>query len=194
MKKIKKFKINIRPSYFLRLLKDSIDIDKAEIAGHIKDGYELVSPCTIYDSFKLEDIKDEGFRKMAEGWAPDIKVNPYSVFSMIIVTVGKKLEEEVSKVKNEGNERHVKILDALGAEALEQSYNFVNKLILKDAEKEECTVSALSEIPEAGLEAAVKLVDAHKIGVVFDAKRGLIPSGSLAVYGYWIPVKKKKRK
>ncbi len=135
MKKIKRFKINVRPSYFLRLLKNSIDIDKDEVRNQIKDNYELVDPCTIYESFKLEDIKDEEFRKKVEGWAPDIKINPYSVLSLIIVTVGSRIEGEVSKLKIEGNERYAKILDALGSEALEQSYNFVNKLILKTRKK-----------------------------------------------------------
>lgn len=194
MKKIKRFKINIRPSYLLRLIKKSVDIEKDEINTIIRENYELVDPCTIYDNFKLEDMKDGDLERTIKGWAPGAVVNPYSVVSFAIVTVGGMLDEKMSKLKGEGSERVLKILDALGSEALEQSCDFVTKLMAKDAEKEECAVGVLEEVPEDNREAILELLEARKIDVSLDGNSDLVPRKSLVVYGYWVPVKKKKRK
>ena len=85
MKKIKRFRIKIRPSYVERLLRRNGKISgvtKEDIDRHISESQRLLDPCTVYDTYKPDDVVRKGFA-----------VTDKSVVgvSLIVVTIGERL-------------------------------------------------------------------------------------------------------
>jgi hypothetical protein len=143
MKKIKRFRINVRRSRVLQILKyqDSKTLHSEEMKYHIikeiHDAYKFINPATVYESFDKEKVtflfdKSENVKELLKD---SIAV------SVIIVTIGDGIEKEIEVCTKKELLSRASILDAIGSEAVEQSINFVTKLLKEEAALEDLDIT-----------------------------------------------------
>jgi len=193
LKKIKRFIINIRPSYFKRLLAGSKNMSREEVIACIDDNRKLISPCTIYESFSIGDLKDGKLKDAIRKAVPEnTEINLYSVVSLLMVTVGDAIDKKLSAPGGTGDSPQV--MEALGNEALEQSVSFVYKLIEKDAVEEDCVAGLPVRTDGYCAREISEMLDAGRIGIKSNDDFSIYPSRSAAAFCLWAPLKKKKRK
>ena len=84
-----------------------------------------------------------------------------------------------------------KIIHAISLDALEQSINFINRLINEEAKDEDCELVGQSRITSyAVLENIFKNIDSSKINVKLQDNKTLQPRYSACGVVFWVPQKK----
>ncbi|MDA3792704.1 MAG: hypothetical protein PF545_03480 [Elusimicrobia bacterium] len=148
MNKIIGFKIKIRKNEVLRNLKYTSktgDIPKNIeniISKQIEEGYSLIEPSVVFETFKSASSGYEDIVKkvlLGSGHVEDILDDAYG-FTLMVATIGKRLEEKIERLK-EDDLTAAFVLDAVGSEAAEQSANFVSGIIKREAKRRECYLS-----------------------------------------------------
>jgi hypothetical protein len=189
MKKIKKFKINFRLREITRLLKATT---RVEITPQLEEAVQresarlhgLASPAAVYETQPREKIPGELAVGAPEKW---IAASTY------IITVGEAVEHEIRDAQGRGEEMLAQILHAVALEALEQSDNFVRRLLNEEARNENCELSGERRIESsAAWTHFSSILSGDKIGVRFAGTECFEPMYSSAGLIYWLPVKKKK--
>ena len=84
-------------------------------------------------------------------------------------------------------------MSAIAVDALEQSKNFIQRLIISEAKSESCEVSRAEEIRDSLCSEFVKLVPISKIDISVVSGE-LNPKYSTCGLFYWIPSNKKQKK
>jgi len=190
MKKIKNFKINIRPREISRILKKFLDVKELTIEaeeavqracyfyGH------TIKPAVVYDTFSKEQTDFSlVLPEITEKW---IAVSPF------VLTIGNALKEEFEKKVDIFGQWTTKIVSAISADTLEQSKNFVQRLVAEEAKQEQCEISRATEITE-NLDKLQFVLPLEKINVSFDEQNKFIPSYTVAGVYYWFPVKRRRK-
>ncbi len=191
MRKIKNFKINIRTREISRIIRKLLNVEDLPI--EIEEAVQkscfvcekIIKPAVVYDTFSKETAT---FFVEVEAPVKWIAVSPY------ILTIGTVLEEEYNKNKSLFGEYGVQIISAISADALDQSRNFVQKLLLSEASDENCELSRNIELPKQYNQELIKYLPVDKINLTLSDSGDFVPANSAAGLYYWIPLKKRSRK
>jgi hypothetical protein len=190
MRKIKNFKVNLRVrdiSQVVRKLVNaddmSIEIEEA-IQRSCRFYVKFLSPAVVYDTFSKESLLFVYEKDIPAKWVAE---------SIFFVTIGNSIEKEYKKNENAFGEHTSKIVSAIAVDALEQSKNFVQRLIVNEAQGEKCGITRAVDIPNELCEEVSKVVRSEKIGVSVQSDN-ISPKYSSAGLFYWVPSKKKTKK
>lgn len=191
MRKIKNFKINIRTREISRIIRKLLNVEDLPI--EVEEAVQkscficekIIKPAVVYDTFSKESMIFHVDIEAPEKW---VAISPY------ILTIGNVLEEEYNKNKNLFGEHGVQIISAISADALEQSRNFVQKLLSSEASDENCDLSRSIELPKQYNNEIIKYLPVDKINLSLTDECNFVPANSMAGIYYWIPLKKRNRK
>ena len=195
MRKIKNFKITIKAREVSRMLRkllnsEELSIDIEEAVQKACFFYnKSIKPAVIYDTFSKESMALNLNIDVPEKW---IAVSPY------IVTIGNDLQEEFNKNTELFGNYTVQIVSAISANTLEQSKNFVQKILADDAKSEYCELSRNIEIPNDLYPEICKILPTDKINVSLENMEKnkdfkFNPPNTITGLYYWIPVKRRKK-
>lgn len=191
MRKIKNFKINIRTREISRIIRKLLNVEELPI--EVEEAVQkscfvcekVIKPAVVYDTFSKEAMVFPIEIDSPEKW---IAVSPY------ILTIGNVLQEQYNKNKELFGEYGVQIISAISADALDQSRNFVQKLLASEATDENCELSRSIELPKQYNSEIIKFLPADKINLSLSDDGSFVPTNSMAGLYYWIPLKKRGRK
>jgi hypothetical protein len=191
MRKIKNFKINIRTREISRIIRKLLNVEDLPI--EIEEAVQkscfvcekIIKPAVIYDTFSKETMIFPIEIEVPEKW---VAISPY------ILTIGNVLEEEYNKNKELFGEYGVQIISAISSDALDQSKNFIQKLLASEASDENCELSRSIELPKQYNQEIIKYLPVDKINLSLTEEGNFIPVNSMAGIYYWIPLKKRNRK
>lgn len=191
MRKIKNFKINIRPREISRILRKllnvpdlSIDIEESVQRACFFYG-KCIKPAVVYETFSKESMICSFDIDTPNKW---IAVSPY------VLTIGNSLQEEFDNKQDIVGEYTTQIVAAISADTLEQSKNFVQKLITSEASDENCELSRHVDLPNNLYQDICKVLPIEKINVILSEDGKFEPAYSTAGLFYWIPLKKRSKK
>lgn len=191
MKKIKNFKISIRTREISRIIRKLLNMEtlSIEIEETVQKSCficeKIIKPAVVYDTYSKESILFSFEVQTPEKW---VAVSPY------VLTIGDVLQQEYSKNKSVFGDYGVQIISAISADALEQSKNFVQKLLNEDAKDENCELSRNVDFPEQYNNELLKYLPIEKISLSLSEEGKFVPTNSTAGLYYWIPLKKRNRK
>ncbi|MBR3627493.1 MAG: hypothetical protein IKN42_01445 [Elusimicrobia bacterium] len=191
MRKIKNFKINIRTREISRIIRKLLNVEDLpiEVEESVQKACficeKIIKPAVVYDTFSKEAMIFPIEIENPEKW---VAISPY------VLTIGDVLEEEYNKNKSLFGEYGVQIISAISADALEQSKNFVQKILYSEASDENCELSRSIELPKQYNQEIIKYLPIDKINLSLTEEGNFIPVNSMAGIYYWIPLKKKSRK
>lgn len=191
MRKIKNFKISIRTREISRIIRKLLNVEELPI--EVEEAVQkscfvcekIIKPAVVYDTFSKETMIFPIEIEAPEKW---VAISPY------ILTIGNVLEQEYSKNKELFGEYGVQIVSAIAADALDQSRNFVQKLLSSEAGDENCELSRNIELPKQYNQEIIKYLPVEKINLSLAEDESFIPENSMAGIYYWIPLKKRNRK
>lgn len=191
MRKIKNFKISIRTREISRIIRKLLNVEDLPI--EVEEAVQkscfvcekIIKPAVVYDTFSKEAMTFSIEVEAPEKW---IAVSPY------IVTIGNVLEEEYNNNKALFGEYGVQIMSAISSDALDQSKNFVQKLLVSEASDENCELSRNIELPKQYNRDIITYLPVEKINLSLNEEGNFIPASSMAGLYYWIPLKKRSRK
>ena len=191
MRKIKNFKINIRTREISRIIRKLLNVEDLPI--EVEEAVQkscfvcekIIKPAVVYDTFSKEAMTFSIEVEAPERW---IAVSPY------IVTIGNVLQEEYNKNKELFGEYGVQIMSAISSDALDQSRNFVQKLLASEASDENCELSRSIELPKQYNREIITYLPVEKINLSLNEEENFVPANSMAGLYYWIPLKKRGRK
>ena len=191
MRKIKNFKISIRTREISRIIRKLLNME--ELTIEIEEAIQkscfvcekIIKPAVVYDTFSKEAMTFSLEIEPPEKW---IAVSPY------ILTICNVLQEEYNKNKSLFGEYGVQIVSAISADALEQSRNFVQKLLASEASDENCELSRNIDLPKQYNSEIIEYLPVDKINLSLTDDGNFIPESSMAGLYYWIPLKKRGRK
>lgn len=179
MRKIVGFKINLRAWELQRRAKKAgnsfPENSQDEIQTALDKVIKTLKPAILFETFGRDDTDQKIFSPLS-GLA----------YSLILATLGETENCAIDPILM-GHEA------LLWESALEECRKFAIDLIDAEAKKDACELSPTSPLlnPEA-LDAAVKKLEGHKIGVTFSENR-LMPSASSASTLSWISKIKRKK-
>ncbi len=138
MKKIKNFKINLRMREVIRILKTTTPAP--EITAQLEEAIQresqrvqkIIVPAAMYDTQPREKIPPELAVVAPEYWV---------AASAFLITIGSDVEREIKDARDRGETILPQILHSIALESLEQSVNFVRRLIVEEAKDDECELS-----------------------------------------------------
>ena len=191
MRKIKNFKINIRTREISRIIRKLLNVEDLpiEVEECVQKACfvceKVIKPAVVYDTFSKETMVFPIEIEAPEKWV---------AMSAYVLTIGTVLEEEYNKNKELFGEYGVQIISAISADALDQSRNFVQKLLSSEAGDENCELSRNIEIPKQYNQEIIKSLPVDKINLSLTEEGDFVPANSMAGIYYWIPLKKKSRK
>jgi len=191
MRKIKNFKISIRTREISRIIRKLLNVEELPI--EIEEAVQkscfvcekIIKPAVVYDTFSKESMIFSVETEAPEKW---VAISPY------ILTIGDVLEQEYNKNKTLFGEYGVQIVSAIAADALDQSRNFVQKLLSSEAGDENCELSRSIELPKQYNQEIIKYLPVEKINLSITEDGNFVPVNSMAGIYYWIPLKKRNRK
>jgi hypothetical protein len=143
-----------------------------------------LSPAVVYDTFSKKSLSFIYEKDAQTKWIAQ---------SIFFVTIGDTIEEEYKKNETAFGQYTSKIVSAIAVDALEQSKNFVQRIISNEAQDENCEITRPVNIKNEYYEEVSKIIPSDKIGI--NIKAGIIfPKYSSAGLFYWTASKKKNRK
>ncbi|MDR3274776.1 MAG: hypothetical protein LBS81_02110 [Endomicrobium sp.] len=190
MRKIKNFKVNLRLREILRSVKKLINT----VGLPVNFEEEVQRCCFFYSKFLVPSVIYEIFSKETLHFKHDEDVpSKWIAASIFFLTIGNNLYEEYSKNTKTFGEYTGQIVSAVVADALQQAKNFVQRLISNEAEKENCEILRIVNVPQDLYSVIGEDIPINKINISIEAGE-LMPRYSLCGLFYWIPSKKKIKK
>jgi len=194
MKKIKKFKVNIRKIEVIRNLKTILNLKEltqeleATIEKEIERSYSYIYPESIFDTFQTSFLKE----KFGLEFDPKQNIVAGSLF---IITIGEKIEDEIYAAKNKGENILSQIIHCIGLESCNSGINFVNRIIKEEADKEDCEITNIEKIYNKNIELVKKIISnlsGEKINVTIDNNSNIHPIYTTIGLIKWQPKRKRK--
>lgn len=184
MRKIKGFKLTLRPHEVKRLAKKSrIDLSAAglndpALGKFLERAAQALAPGVVFDTFAPPDPEQSILSPM-----------PGLAYSVILVSLGSGF----TPLKEKEPALPAGFWNILEEHALDEAVRFASGLIADEAEKDACELSPLTALSSPGaLEAALRKLDGgSRLGVSIDGGE-LFPSASLAVSQSWLAKSKAK--
>ncbi len=131
MKILENIQIILDDEEIIRLLRSKNSMKKAAPKKMLDDvvrmkeiALELIQPCGVFDFFDSKDLN------------PKFLFGKSDKTAFAVCTIGKELEEKVSRTINGGGLAEGVILDAIASHAAEETAAKVNRIILEEIEKE----------------------------------------------------------
>jgi hypothetical protein len=189
MRKIKNFKVNLRTKEISRVLKklnniSEVSVELEEIIKRSCCMYsKFLHPSAVYDTFS---------RDSSLLFEENTTLSKFVACSVFFVTVGNSLDEEYKLDTNAFGEYTSTIVSAIAMDALEQSKNFLQRLISNEAKYESCEISRIEEIRNNIYGEFAEMVPIEKINLEIVSGE-LKPKYSSCGLLYWIPSKKKQK-
>jgi hypothetical protein len=201
MNKIRGFKIRLRKREILRTLRydgryTEIGPDiELLIQNQIENAYSLIHPSVVYITFFNKDDEFDDIKKTIVKGSKQVEdlLKKAEAFTLMAVTIGPDLEREVDNIK-ESDLTAAYVLDTAGSEAVEQSANFVSKILKNEASTQECSLSmrfspGYGDWPVEASNDVFKYVDASKIDMSLSRSGILVPRKSITAVQAWVPDK-----
>lgn len=143
---------------------------------------KFIAPATLYQTFAKDAAALDFSAQAPSKWVAQ---------SYYIVTIGDRLEEEFKKNEKAFGDYTPVIVSAIAVDALDQSKNFVARLLAKEAQTDKCEISRPQELPKEEFDKVCTLLESAKIGVEV-IEQTFKPQYTSAGIFYWTPVKKRK--
>jgi hypothetical protein len=194
LRKIKKYKIGIRPSYATRLAKKKlveggVSVDEEalerEIEQETRSNETLLVPTALFDTLSKKDTP-EALLKLWEN-APSAKTLSISI---IAATLGSPIEKAIEAARPQSEHKAV-LMDALAKEALDQSVNFVYRLIGEEAKEDNCELSPLWPVEPSLIKPFLASLEAHKADISLDGEDRFSPLFSRVNFCFWVPASRR---
>lgn len=192
IKKIKKYKIAIRPSFVQRAAKKKLDtgLDPESLERAVQTEIEKIStmivPSAIYNTFSRTGTPEP----LTPLWQ-NVPNHSLSI-SLIIATIGMEIEKEIANVRAQNKHQRSVILDSIAHEALEQSLNFVLKLLLEESKEEDCELSPYLPVESSHLKSTLEILESQKADVSLSDQGIITPAFSTISYCFWNSTSKSK--
>ncbi len=193
IRKIKKYKLSVRPFGVLRHLKKKIPIESGQepedrvLESEISKVQSHLLPCALYATYSRSDTPEP--LKVLWQSAPE---NSFSL-SVIAATIGKPIEAEMEKISKTGDSYESALLESIARESFEQSFHFVARLLGEEAVEESCELSPLVTVGEGNLKEALEALEAHKADILINDSGSISPFFTGVRFCFWNPLKNKKR-
>lgn len=190
-RKIKRFKVNLRPRETFRKLRqqmDTLSLARVQWLELIKEEAEkvsaLINPSIIYDTWKTNAAREVLISSHQELGKQILMV------SFLAASIGDRFSRELIENKEESRQ---KIWPALGEEALEQTINFALKLINQEAKKDSCQLLPPVAVKNPQeLENIIESLSAEKINVRIEDNK-IFPFYTAISFIPWVPQGKSYR-
>lgn len=191
MKKIRKFRIALRKREVISNLKLAAGIK--EITPQLEElivtetarSASFVSPESIFETYQLPVLETE------LGLQFEAKLSLVAA-TIIVVTVGEKIDAEIRKFEEKGEHIASQVLNAIGLEGCNAGMNFILKIVKEEANREDCELLPVEKINSPELRAKITAtITASKINVFIDAQNNLRPQYTSMGIIKWKPRKKK---
>lgn len=181
MKKIKKFKITLRFWGVVHQLKElGIELTpeiKQNIEHKIAEYDNLILPATVYDTFKTDTVSD------VLSLIQTPKLSKRSVAASFFISVVGDHTTALFPQKDATNQIGNQIINAVIAEAVEQSANFVYKLLSEEAKKEKCNLGPRTQITDdEAIKKVINLLQSTCIGLNADNYQLVTKSVDITVW------------
>ncbi len=192
MNKIKNYKINLRQACILRILKNTTQVSQITpqleeaVTNEIARVQAVSTPAAGFVTLMRDKVPVELAGNALANWV---------AATLYLVTIGPKIESEIAEARSRGESILGNILHASAMEALEQSVNFVYRLVTDEAKDEECELSSRDALTldETASARFAELIDPEKIGVSSIIGDNRTPAYTACGIIYWTPVKKRKK-
>lgn len=192
IRKIKKYRISVRPFGVLRHLKKQVSFDSGKepedsaLEEAISKLAPRVSPCALYGSYSRGETP-EALKALWQS-SPEKSLS----LSVIAATIGKPIELEIEKASQAGDPFERALVNSIARESLEQSFHFVERLIGEEAREESCELTPLLPAAAESLEPLLEALDAQKAEITLNDSGQISPYFTGLRYCFWTPVKSKK--
>ena len=112
----------------------------------------------------------------------------------MVATIGQTPDEYLSDVLMKGETRRSEVVMALSEEAADLAFAFIFRLLIDDAQSDDCEISEPIPIEEAeALNEILAFLEADQEGVFLDAAQHLTPRFSRVALSVWWTASKKKK-
>lgn len=194
IRKIKRYKISVRPFGVLRQLKKQVTLESgrepqdSDLEALISKIQPHVSPCALYASFS----KSETPQALEALW----KSSPEKSLSLSVIaaTLGRPIEQEIERASRENESLQGALWNSVARESLEQSFNFVEKLIGEEAQEESCVLSPLLPAAKEEMNPILHALESHKAEIMLNDSGQIVPLFTGLRYCFWTPVKRNNPK
>ena len=179
MRKIRGFKLNLRPKEIQRKAKKSkVDLGalkmdtEASLTALIGEFSKSAKASVLYESFPAEE---QNFLAPVPGLA----------YSLCLATLGQEIDSYIELARQQTPERDP-LLTIMAQTAIEDATRFVLGLVEDEAKAEHCELSPIQVLTEnSALTAIVSRLEGHKINVAV-ADAGLRPTHTTAFSLSWM--------
>ncbi len=190
VKRIKKYKISLRPSAVLRLFKKRIpeNLPEEELEKKIElalpSAHKYFKTYAAYEVFSPKELP-ETLKELWKG-CPNGSVS----IAFIASTIGNSLETEWKKIQNSNDSVQAALLESIGMEAQDQSFLFAVKLLQEESKLEGCDSTNPQVLDSTYTRECLGLLQI-KDEIFLDSEEKLIPLYSRIGFCFWTPLKKK---
>jgi len=165
------------------------------IKEEIEKAEGLIHPKADYINFSLTSVTEDTIITDCDALTFNTKylakhLSGCSKASLFVCTIGSRLEESIKGYFTEGEQTRAYIMNGIGSAAVEEVANYVNQLIIKEAEKEGFeTVKRFS--PGYGdwnlldQKAIFSVLNPPSIGVTLSERCFMIPEKSVSAIVGW---------
>ncbi|MDR3111712.1 MAG: hypothetical protein LBU55_00875 [Elusimicrobiota bacterium] len=191
MRKIKNFNIHLRVKEIIRVvtklvsneyLTDDIDIAVQRCCKHYT---KFIVPSVVYDTF-LKEKEPTIFTSQKD--VPQ----KYVAQTIFFITIGDNILQELQKNERAFGVHTTHMVNSIAVDALEQSKNFLSRIVTKsEASEESCGISRSIEVDKSNYPRIGKIIPSDKIGITIENEK-LKPIFSMCAVFYWVPSKKNK--
>jgi hypothetical protein len=191
VKKIKGFKINLRSRDILRFLKNTANI--SEVTPQLEEAIKrektklekTLKPAIVFETLTKDKVDFDLGLDMPPRWISA---------SFCVATLGIEAEKNLQEAECSAEGLSGKIIHSIYLEALEQSVNFVSRIISDEAKQDNCELSERMKLSSyTALHRLFEIVTVDKIGVSLLDTKELQPQYTTCAVFFWIPNSKKKR-
>lgn len=193
IRKIKKYKISVRPFGVLRHLKRKASIAEGQEPGdeilesEISKVQPHVVPCALYATFSRAETP-EPLRGLWQS-SPEKSLS----MSMVLATIGKAIEGEIEKAPQSGDAGRNALLDSIARESLDQSFHFVARLLNDEAQEESCELTPFLPVAGEAIKDVFHILEADKAGIHLNDSGQISPFFTGARFSFWTPKGKGSR-
>ena len=194
IRKIKKYKISVRPFGVLRHLKKKITIEPGKepedssLESEISKVHPALAPCALYATFSRTETPEAV--KTLWSSSPEKSLS----ISMILATIGKPIEGEIEKASQGADAYKSALIESIARESLDQSFHFVSRILNEEAEQERCELTPFLPAPPEALKEAFQILEAHKADILFNDSGQISPFFTGLRYSFWTPKGKSRPK
>ncbi len=191
VKRIKKYKISLRPSAVLRNLKKRTSLEGTEEEiekninleiGRVQKSFYTFSS---YETFSQNELPESLKDLWSKG--PESAVS----LSLIASTIGNSLENESKIFQNSNNLAQRALIESIGVEACDQSFLFGAKLLQDESKLEGCECSSPLPVESLYLKECLTCLQVQETEISLNSEGILTPLYSRLGFCFWTPLKKR---